>query len=233
MRKLLIMLVGLTFACATAQKPASAPAAPGKIVANPRQEDFSVVIAKSGIKVDGNLSDWPAGLPVGRVANTDGSHAANFRVFVDATRVYWAFEVADSTPSVNKQGPGNNWDGDAVELLLGTHDDDRMGLQPGDVQLIVSYNPAAPLAWNYFSGKPMADAQVAVKDVPGGWLVESSFSVAELGLSAPAPGAPVWVDMALDNADGGGRTAQLIWLGSSDFYKTPALWKKATFVARP
>lgn len=231
MRMLLVVLVGLTFACVTVQKAPGAGSS--KIVADPRREDFPVVIASSGIQVDGDLSDWPAGLPVGRVTSADGSHAADFRVFVDATRVYWAVEVVDPTPSLNKQGPGSNWDADAVELFLGTHDDERSGLMPGDVQLIVSYNPAAPLAWNYFSGKAMTGAKVVVKDLSGGWLVEASFSLAELGLAAPAPGAPVWVDMALDDAGGGGRITQLAWLGSADLYKTPLMWKKTTFVAQP
>ncbi len=231
------LVVGVLFlACATGQNAPSAPAPapappPPPVVTHPATQDFPVVIASAPVKVDGDLADWPA-LPTGLVSDAGGAHAARFRVFFQGDRVYVAFEVTDSTPTVNKQGPGENWQGDAVELFLGTHEEPRGALAAGDVQVIISYAPAAPLAWNYQSGKPMKDAVVVVKDAPGGWRVEASFTLAELGIAAPAPGNPVWVDFALDNSDGGGRVAQYAWLGTEDLYKTPSMWKKSAFVAQ-
>lgn len=244
LRWALVALVGIAMGCASKQHTAPAKAekkaeaaatgtaAAGKVVTNPAAEAFPVVIGKA-IKVDGDLSDWPAGLPVGRVGNADGTHAVNFRVFVDAERVYAAFLVTDTTPSINKQQQGQTYDGDALELFLGTHDDARGALKPGDVQVLISYNPPAPHAWQNFSNVPMRNAQVVEKDVPGGWIVEASFTLAELGLSAPAPGAPVWIDVALDNGNGGARSAQYPWLGTLDLWKTPSMWKKSSFVAQP
>lgn len=217
---------------AAAKDPAVAPLVVPGVVAKPRQQPFPVIIGRSPVTVDGDLSDWPA-VPVGRVANADGSHAAKFRVFVDATRVYAAFEVTDATAVVNMAGPGRNWQGDAVELFLGTHEERRDALAEGDVQLIISHNPQAPLAWNYFSHKRMEEAAVVVKDAPGGWLVEASFALAELGLATPTPGATVWIDVALDNSDAVGRAGQYPWHGDVDLYKTPKLWKKTKFVAQP
>jgi hypothetical protein len=245
-----LAMLGVATSCASAQKtepakaeappaaaPATTPAAAlpavvAGVVTNPKEQPFPVVIGKAPVTIDGDLSDWPA-LPVGRVASADGSHACDFRVFVDATRLYAAFEVVDASPVPNAQGPGRNWQGDAVELFLGTHADSRGALNNGDVQVIVSYNPKAPLAWNYFSHKPMADAKVVVKDAPRGWLVEASFTMAELGLAAPAPGAPVWIDLALDSSEGAGRSGQFIWLGNADVWKTPSMWKKSVFVPQP
>jgi len=170
---------------------------------------------------------------VGRVASPDGSHACNARVFVDATRVYAAFEVTDVTPVVNTGSPGRNWQGDAVELFLGTHDEPRAALGAGDVQVVISYDPQAPLAWNYFTHKPMTEAMVVAKAAPRGWLVEASFTLADLALAAPAPGATVWIDFALDNSDAVGRAAQYPWHGDPDLYKTPSLWKRSSFVSQP
>lgn len=244
MRWSAVAVLGVATACASAQrsegaKPAASAteAAPPPVVAtgvvtNPKEQPFPIVIGKAPVTIDGDLSDWPA-LPVGRVSNADRTHACDFRVFVDATRVYVAFEVTDNSPTLNKQGPAQNWQGDAVELFLGTHNDARDTLREGDVQVIVSYNPGSPLAWNYFSHKPMTDAKVVVKDAARGWLVEASFTFAELGLSAPEPGAPVWIDLALDNSEGYGRSAQFQWYGNADIYKTPSMWKKSSFVAQP
>ena len=230
----------LALGCATTAKQQGAKAAEaaptaaagaGQVVANPK-EAFPVVIAKAAIQVDGDLSDWPA-VPVGLLQKAGTKNAMKFRVFVDEANVYAAFEVTDPTPTVNKQDPGSNWDGDAVELFLGTHDESRVALKPGDVQVIVSYNPAKPLAWNYFSKQPMKDLAVAVKDAPGGYVVEARFSLAELGLAAPAPGAPVWLDVSLDDAKGGARVGQLVWHGTENDYQNPSLWKKTSFVSGP
>jgi hypothetical protein len=204
----------------------------GTIISKPKKALFPVIIGKAPVSIDGNLSDWPP-LPVGRVASPDGSHACNFRVFFDATRVYAAFEVTDATPVVNTQAKDRNWRGDAVELFLGTHGKSRDRLAEGDVQVIISYNPEAPIAWNYFSHQPMNDTRVVVKNVPGGWLAEASFTLADLGLAPPVPGEPVWIDFALDNSDGTGRNGQFTWHGSFDLYKTPSMWKKSRFVPQP
>jgi hypothetical protein len=232
-----VVVFGAAVACASTQKAGPSQeeldAAVGKIpVTQPKQQPFPVIIGRSPVRIDGDLSDWPA-VPVARVAKADGTHAASFRVFVDATRVYAAVEVTDATPIVNTALQGRNWQGDAVELFLGTHPERRDELQAGDVQLVISYNPQAPLVWNYFSHKPMQDMAVVVKDAPGGWRVEASFSLAELGLTPPAPGAPVWVDFALDNADTIGRANQFTWHGDAEIYKTPRLWKKSEFAAQP
>lgn len=224
-----LAVVALALGCAAGQKTSSAQAAP--LVFNPAAQDFPVIIGRAPVKVDGDLADWPA-LPTGLVSDAGGAHAARFRLFFHGDRVYVAFEVTDATPTPNKQGPGDNWQGDAVELFLGTHEEPRGALGSGDVQVIVSYNPAAPLAWNYKSQKAMKDAVVVVKDAPGGWLVEASFSLAELGIASPAPGAPVWIDFALDNSNGAERVAQYAWLGSEDLYKTPSMWKRSAFAVQ-
>ncbi len=236
-----VAMFGVAAACASKQqvdpaKEAEArDTAVGRLpVTKPKEQPFPVIIGRSPVRIDGDLSDWPA-MPVARVANADGTHACNYRLFVDGTRVYAAFEVTDATPVVNTAGPGRNWQGDAVEFFLGTHPDRRDELKEGDVQIVISYNPQAPVVWNYFSHRPLTDAAVVVKDAPGGWRVEASFALAELGLAppAPAPGAPVWVDFALDNADTLGRSLQLTWHGDSEIYKTPKLWKKTEFAAQP
>ncbi|HYD42124.1 MAG TPA: sugar-binding protein [Anaeromyxobacter sp.] len=232
-----VAMFGVAAACASTQQAepstADADAAAGKLpVTRPKQQPFPVIIGGAPVRIDGDLSDWPA-VPVGRVAKADGTHACNFRVFVDATRLYAAFEVTDVTPVVNTAGPGRNWQGDAVELFVGTHPERRDELKEGDVQLVISYNPQAPLVWNYFSHKPMPGAAVVVKDAPGGWRVEASFALAELGLEPPAPGAPVWIDFALDNADTIGRASQHPWHGNPDLYKTPKLWKRSSFAPQP
>lgn len=230
-RWLILALVGLVLGCAS--PTAAGKSGKVKYVSDPTRQPFSVFIGRRPVKIDGDLSDWPKWLPVARVGNAEGTHAALIRVFVDASRVYAAFEVTDPTPSVNKQVQGLTYNGDALELFLGTHDEPRSSLKPGDVQVLISYNPAAPHAWNNYSNQPMKNAQVVQKDVPGGWVVEASFTHAELGLATPVPGQPVWIDFALDDASGGARTAQFPWLGTLALWKTPSMWKKSIFVPAP
>lgn len=235
-----LLVVSVSIGCAWFQKSetgkakeAAPPVVSGKPVTNPEKETFPVFLRKAPVMVDGDLSDWPSGLPVGKVASPDGTHEVVFRVFVTATRVYAAFEVADPTPTVNRATMGETYNGDALEIFFGTHDESRSSLRPGDVQVLIAYNPKAPHAWNNFSNAPMKDALVVEKDVRGGWVVEASFTHAELGISPPAPGQPVWLEVALDNANGGARAAQWVWLGNLDMWKTPSMWKKTAFAAAP
>jgi hypothetical protein len=247
LRWLAVACVGGAMACASAQKvgeqkpaakaeaeAATAVAVPaGKFVTNPKDEAFPFVIAKAPVKIDGDLSDWPADLPVGKVSNADGSRAAVFRIFAHGDRIYTAFQVKDGTPTINKEVEGGAWNGDTIELTLGTHDEPHGGWAKGDVQVFVTYNPAAPHVYNNTTTKVMKATQVVEKTTADGWLVEASFTVADLGIGAPAPGAPVWIDVALDNSNGGGRGSQFVWIGNGDFWKTPSMWKKTSFVAQP
>lgn len=214
-----------------AEKPAQTPAKPaaaGSLVANPKKEDFPVmIVANAAVKIDGDLSDWPV-VPVALLEQKGGKLSGKFRMFTDGANLYVSGEVVDATPTVNTKGDGANYDGDAVEFFVGTHDDRRSALQKGDVQIIVSYNPDQPLAWNYCSKEPMKSLELVVKNVEGGYLFESKYGLEELGLTVAA-GATVWVDFALDNSNGSGRSGQLVWHGTGDNYKNPSLWKKTTF----
>ncbi len=56
---------------------------------------------------------------------------------------------------------------------------------------------------------------------------------APIGITAPAPGAPVWLDVALDNSNGGGRGSQFWWIGDAGSWNNPSTWKRTSFVAAP
>ncbi len=170
---------------------------------------------------------------MGKVGNADGTHAVVFRIFAHGDRIYTAFQVTDTTPTVNAETAGQAYNGDTIELTLGTHDEPHGAWAKGDVQVFITYNPAAPHCYNNTLTMVMKDAQVAEKTTPDGWLIEASFTIADAGISAPAPGAPVWIDVALDNSNGGGRGSQFVWIGNPDFWKTPSMWKKTSFVAAP
>lgn len=224
---------------AAAPKAEAAPAGTaaglpaGKYVTRPKEEDFPFVIAKAPVKIDGDLSDWPAGLPVGKASSPDGSHAVVFRTFAQGDRIYVAFQVTDSTPTVNKQNGGSAYDGDAIEFFLGTHDASHGDWAENDVQVFVTYAPASPHVYNNVSTKVMGQTQIVEKTTADGWLVEASFTVGDLGILAPAPGKPVWLDVALDNSNGGARSSQLWWIGDGSSWKIPSSWKKTSFLAAP
>lgn len=242
LRWLAVAFVCGAMACASTQtggeKPGAAKAESammpaGKYVTHPEDQAFPFVIAKAPVKIDGDLSDWPADLPVGKVASADGSRYAVFRIFAHGDRIYAAFQVADSTPTINKETGGGAWNGDTIELTLGTHDEPHGGWAKGDVQVFVTYNPEAPHCFNNTTTRVMKNSQVVEKTTADGWTIEASFTVADLGIAAPAPGGPVWLDVALDNSNGSGRGSQFVWIGNGDFWKTPSMWKKTSFVAQP
>ncbi len=221
-------------AAAGPAKPAAVALPTGKYVTNPKDEAFPlVIIAKAPVKVDGDLSDWPADLPVGKVSNPDGSHAVVFRAFASGDRIYAAFQVVDSTPTINKATGGQAYDGDGIEFFLGTHEEPHASWANGDVQVFVTYDPATPHVYNNVSTKVMGQTAIVEKTTADGWLVEASFSVADLGIAPPVAGAPVWLDVALDNSNGGGRGSQFWWIGNGSSWNNPASWKKTSFAAAP
>ncbi len=243
MRWSAVLVVIGAMACASKQKveekkpgaaaePGKAAVTPGKVVTNPKEQGFPVVIAKTPVKIDGDLSDWPADLPVGKLTNSDGSRYAMFRVFAVGDRYYASFVVADSTPTVNQETEGGAWNGDTIEFFLGTHDEVHAAWSKGDVQIFVTFNPAAPHVYNNAEMHPMKSTQIVEKQTKEGWLIEMSFTAADAGLAKAAPGAPVWIDVALDNSNGGGRGSQFWWQGDGNSWKKPADWFKTTFVAQ-
>jgi hypothetical protein len=71
-----------------------------------------------------------------------------------------------------------------------------------------------------------------VGGAPGRYTVELAIPWAALGVPAPAAGAELGLDLAVNDLDADGVLRPFDWAGLSRFAQ-PALWKRARFDARP
>lgn len=152
-------------------------------------------------KIDGDLSGWPMNSDF---VSLKGDHEKSARVSIarDAGNLYLAYDVRGSK-LVNK---GGNWQtmfisGDCVDLMLSSgHDADHYTPAEGDERLLISLYQGQPIAVRYRPVVPSAkspvrlmaatideiaridSAHIAYKRDNGGYTLEASIPLAELGI---------------------------------------------------
>ncbi len=163
--------------------------------------------ASSGIKIDGNLSDWYA---VARREIRMGEQlVATLAVLNDTTNLYVSYEVLDETPMQNagqdmktlfKQGA-------AVDLMLGPVEPQRTSPVPGDLRLLMAPTAGKPSVMLYrpvVPGSPASEkmefkspvrsifmdsvtqlsgVDVAFKPTGRGYIAEAKIPLALLGVT--------------------------------------------------
>jgi len=168
--------------------------------------------ATAPVSVDGDLAEWDGvqALPVGSDLVTEGQVeggaadlSASAQLQWDAKALYLAVKVTDGVLTWRDTAKADAelltwWERDSVEFWVG-------GTQIGLV-----LNPQKSLAASL--GKELAGAQVVVKSVSGGYVVEAAVPVAalpELG-RPPADGRRVALAVGINDADrAGSREGQI------------------------
>jgi hypothetical protein len=172
-------------------------------------------------KINGTADGWPA-LPPVRIGSdrvVDGMMGtgleATFKVCWDEKNLFLLVLMSDSTPLNNTQSGVGLWNGDGVELYIGSEHLDQDGsLLFSDHQLLLG-------AGRDIKGNPWylvnSDKQPAVEMItipsPGGYTLEAAIPWNSLGIT-PKENQELLFDLAVDNANAGtGRNCQIMWNG--------------------
>jgi len=203
------------------------------------------------VRVDGQLSEWPAEQalaiedPARVVQGECGGVAdasARFWLASDGEALFLAMAVRDDWVG-NLRRYSEPWNGDAVELFLDLRKGDRLGqAEHGDGVyqfFLVPPDAKTPDAtWRLWQPKsPFASVlTLAGGRSDGGYTLETRIPWASFGPHAPQPGQSVGVDVCLDDADAATpvrREAQLAWAGSVRNHVDASGFARALLPAQP
>lgn len=198
---------------------------------------------------DGNLSEWTNVTPI-RLFPSEGAHiVTNTTVSgdndlsvlcyfaADNDYLYCAFDVTDD---VVDNSSGNSWEQDSPDLFLGCYDlrgqphgSYLRGSEP-DYHFRFNYNQVIidNLGGHVVLSDTSADYSYTMK-FPAGYIVEAKISWAEIAaaggddLFVPVNGYKVPLDIAINDADGGGvreGIMTLSTLNNDNSWQSPAYW---------
>jgi hypothetical protein len=152
----------------------------------------------------------------------------------DDSFVYFAAEINDVIPLVNKRQGADIWNGDAVEIVMSTDpgaDARREAFDRRDYQIGLGAGDGKtnkPTIWNWQRRRTPAGSEIAVKPKtsPQGYVIEAKIPWEFFGSTfKPSAGTAIGFDIAFDDADSTGeREKQFIWNGDYYFYKDPSVW---------
>ncbi|MBU0630453.1 MAG: hypothetical protein KKC80_05990 [Candidatus Margulisbacteria bacterium] len=199
--------------------------------------------AKCPLTIDGNLNDWDKTYPIvmkdasffKEGLDWGGPEDLSGSIFLmwDDQNLYLAAEVTDRQPLVNKRVNQDVWNGDAIEMVLGTESADpkRNSFGKGDYQFGLSSGDGKttkPQIWNWQRRRSPRGGEISVSKASklNGYVLEAKIPLDFFTNGfKPAAGRKVDFDIALDDADSSGqREKQLIWNGDFYFYKDPSVW---------
>jgi hypothetical protein len=180
-------------------------------------------VANGSLKIDGSAAGWP-GRPPERIGGdrlVQGKDAEDFETAIkvcwDDRNLYVLANVTDPTPMCNNKSGGNLWNGDGIELFVGSDNLDQAGtLLFSDHQVLLGAKPQPKAGdWYFVNAPKQADiAMFVAPTVDGkGYTLEAAIPWTALGV-VPKEGHELLFDIGVDDApQGGDRTRQLMWSG--------------------
>jgi hypothetical protein len=184
----------------------------------------SVPRALGPIAIDGGTVNWP-GIPPEIVSakrtvvgENPGDFEATFRLCWDDTNLYVLATVHDDTPMKNTHDVAALWQGDALEIYLGSQNTDQGGPPIfGDQHLVIGAPKAGPAPYLFGSTPTQPTCDTIV--VPGAdgksYTIEAAIPWTALA-TKPQIGQSLLFDLAVDNSDDGAtRNLQLMWNGTA------------------
>ncbi len=197
-------------------------------------------VERGAITVDGMAVGWPGRPPelIGSdrvVAGRDGEGLeASFRLAWDNENLYVLVNVTDPTPMSNERHGDRLWDGDGVELFIGSEKLDQPGtLLFSDRQVLLgAHREASPRSTHVVNAAVQPAIPLAlVPTVDGsGYTLEAAIPWSALDIT-PAEDLELIFDLAIDDGQQGrGRTRQLMWNGGSKNSGDRSYWGRLRLV---
>ena len=199
----------------------------------------SISRATGPIKLDGLSVNWP-GVPAETVPSSrlvQGSDAGgvegSFKLCWDDNKLYLLAHISDPTPMKNEHQGDDLWNGDALELFIGSEQLDQAGpMLFTDHQLLLSAGQTKSGFHSHLvnaSEQPRCEMTVTA-DVDGkGYTLEAAIPFKALGF-VPKEGQQILFDLAIDDSgDGKMRARQLVWNGNARDSGDRTAWGRAIF----
>ena len=170
-------------------------------------------------------------------AEWTGADYSSARVYLtyDATNLYIAADISSKTPMYNSQEASNIYNGDALELYVGTDltDPKRTAYAPTDVQIFISpgKNGDNPVVYSMTDKAPIPDAKVTTKMIPGGYSLMANIPLKYFYKIDVGPGKSIGFDLGLDDVGAASkvRALQLSWTQQDKSWQDPSQWGTLTF----
>ncbi len=186
-------------------------------------------------KLDAARTEWP-GIPAEILSkdglvyglNADGFEAT-FHVAWDDENLYLFADVQDPTPLQNKQKGADIWNGDAIELFIGSDLLDQGGsLKYCDRQVMLRAAPPFDADAAFVANGPALKKPIRLLAVPmsngKGYSLEAAIPFEDLGFK-PKTDMLLLFDLAInDSSTGEMRQRQSVWNGSAGNSKNRTLW---------
>ncbi len=232
-KKILKTLLCLTLLIAPRFVRAEGPSASIQDVSNP-------------ILIDGNLSDW-VGPPtvllndkdhvVGGAGLWKGPESLSAKIWVayDAKYLYIAADVVSQNPQFNAQRDGEIYNGDCLELYLGTDvsNPDRLSYGLTDLQIGLSPGKKGdkPEMYSFTDKAEVPGGRLATLLTKTGYTLEAAIPLEFLYKINVGPGKTLGFDVGIDDTGAGNtaRSIQLAWSKSDKSWQNPSLWGSLKF----
>ncbi|WP_438444113.1 sugar-binding protein [Gorillibacterium sp. sgz5001074] len=147
----------------------------------------------------GPVGEWAgasSAVLAGTVDTNGDSHSAVVFLKYDYEKLYIGAKIKDPTPMQNTNTGGNIWNGDNLELFLGTEDldfsqypDKKLAMLPSDVQVVLSggmeQGPQFYLYQNGVFSYPNIEMNVRPDANGKGYTIEASIPLHVLGITDP------------------------------------------------
>jgi hypothetical protein len=194
--------------------------------------------ATGPITIDGTNKNWP-GVPPEQITgkrlvmgSTDGGMEATFRLCWDEKNLYFMTNVIDPTPMQNKQTGNALWNGDGVELFIGS---EKVGTGGPflftDRQILLSAGKRE--GGSYIANAPQ-QTPIEMIVVPGGdgksYTLQAAIPWTILNVQ-PKAGQELMFDLAIDDSPNGNmRVRQLMWSGTAKNSSDRSHWGRLKLI---
>lgn len=197
-------------------------------------------------RIDGDLSDWTIqpvitldkkeNVVVG-LNDWTGPDYCSGKIYItyDKTNLYIAADITSKTPQFNSQDGSEIYNGDALEVYLGTDltDPKRTSYAPTDVQFIISPGKNGDKAQVYSATDkaPIPGAKVATQLSKAGYTLEASIPLKFFYKINVGPSQSIGFDVSIDDvgAISKVRTLQMAWSQQDKSWKDPSQWGTLNF----
>ncbi|KPK41654.1 MAG: hypothetical protein AMJ78_04885 [Omnitrophica WOR_2 bacterium SM23_29] len=211
---------------------------------------ISIFKTNKAIKIDGSFEEYLNITPNIKMDNDsfeklgynpwEGREdlSADIYLFWDDENLYVTARVFDDIPFVNNQEGSDIWNGDCLEVTLGTDekaDPKRIFFVKGDYQIGLSpgnNKDIKPSDWIWRKDDYAGGIEVASGKVERGYLIESKIPFKVLDGFKPRAGRQIGFDVVVDDADKDVRELQFAWTGTKNFYMDPSEWGIAVLAGR-
>jgi hypothetical protein len=191
--------------------------------------------ALPGMKMDGSTSHWP-GRPAEPIesnrlvfGNANEKLRGDFRLCWDEQNLYFLIQVKDPTPGMNTKQGDRLWNGDGVELFIGSDTKASGSMIFSDRQILIGAGKTPEVYIVDHADDSKLCPVVVIPEVSGdGYTLGVTLPWKALGIE-PKSGMELSFDVSVDNSDDGeARQHQLMWNGNADNSKNRSVWGRAT-----